>query len=105
LHGSVWFSPGKKGWTPAGFAVSGVPDKTTDAQANLCAGNLRRICVAFRMWSMDHGDHYPFNVSTNAGGSLELCRRDKDGFDQNAALHLRVLVNELGTPAGKHLKG
>jgi hypothetical protein len=37
-------------------------------------------------------------VSTNAGGSREFCLIGKDGFDQNAALHLRLLAGALDTP-------
>lgn len=46
----------------------------------------------------DNGDHYPFNVSTNAGGTLEFCRAGQGGVDQNAAQHLRLLADALGSP-------
>ncbi|HTY87706.1 MAG TPA: hypothetical protein VMB80_09605 [Candidatus Acidoferrum sp.] len=63
-----------------------------------CISNLKQIGIAFRLWEGDHGDQYPWNVSTNAGGTMELCTRDKDGFDSNAVLHLKVMTNELSTP-------
>ena len=36
----------------------------------------------------------PFNANTNAGGSLELCAPDKDGFDRNAYLYLKTMTND-----------
>jgi hypothetical protein len=58
--------------------------------------NLKQVGLAFRVWAVDHDDQYPFNLSTNAGGSRELCRIGQDGFDENAACHLRLLAQELG---------
>jgi hypothetical protein len=67
-------------------------------QRNSCQRNLREIGLAFKVWALDHNDQYPFNVSTNAGGTLELCQPDKDGFDQNALAHFLIISNELTTP-------
>jgi hypothetical protein len=36
-------------------------------------------------------------VSTNAGGTPDLCARGSDGFDSNAASHFEVMSNELNT--------
>jgi len=63
-----------------------------------CLENMEQIGLAFRTWSVDHGDRLPFQVSTNSGGTLELCDRDSDGFDKNAFLHFAVASNELSTP-------
>jgi hypothetical protein len=68
------------------------------AQHINCVNNLKQIYIAFRLWEGDHGDQHPFNVSTNAGGTLELCAVDKDGFDSNAYLYLRLMTNELTVP-------
>ena len=57
------------------------------------------ISLALRTWAMDHHGQYPFNVSTNEGGTRELCARGSDGFDRNAWLHFRVVSNELSSPA------
>lgn len=67
-------------------------------QRNSCQRNLREIGLAFKVWALDHNDQYPFNVSTNAGGTLELCQPDQDGFDQNALAHFLIISNELTTP-------
>lgn len=63
-----------------------------------CVNNLKQIELAFRIWSGDHNYQYPWQVSTNAGGTKELCAPDKDGFDINSFQHFQVMSNELGTP-------
>ncbi len=68
------------------------------AQMAWCRNNLVEIGMAFRTWSLDHTNQLPFNLSTNAGGTLELCNRDAKGYDRNAFLHFMVLSNEVSTP-------
>jgi len=58
-----------------------------------CAKNLAQIGLAFRQWALDHDGQYPFNVSTNAGGTRELCAPDSSSFDRRAAVHLQVMTN------------
>ena len=75
-----------------------------------CENNLRQIGLAFKVWALDHNDVYPFNVSAQAGGSLEQCARDTNGFELNPVPHLLIISNELSTPvflicpkdSGKH---
>ncbi|HOA63151.1 MAG: DUF4339 domain-containing protein [Verrucomicrobia bacterium] len=67
------------------------------AQRIHCVSNMKLIGISFRLWAGDHDDHFPFNVSTNSGGTMELCQPDSDGFDRNAAYHFRALSNELNT--------
>lgn len=62
-----------------------------------CENNLKHIGLAFRIWSSDHKDLFPFNVSTNQGGTQEFCDRDTNGFDRNAFRHLMIMSNELST--------
>jgi hypothetical protein len=64
------------------------------AQQITCINNLKQIGLAFRIWEGDHGDQYPFNTSTNAGGSMELCAVGKDGFDSNAFLHFKAMAGD-----------
>ena len=68
------------------------------AQEINCMNNMKQIGLAFRTWAIDHDGNLPFNVSTNQGGTLELCVVGNDGFDRNAAFHFMVMSNELSTP-------
>ncbi len=68
------------------------------AQRLSCVNNLKQIGLGFRIWAGDHDDHYPFNLTTNAGGTLEHCAVDAEGFDRNAMFHFQVASNELSTP-------
>jgi hypothetical protein len=68
------------------------------AQEMNCINNLNQIGVAFHTWALDNTNQFPFNVSTNNGGTLELCARGADGFDRNAYLHFMAISNELSIP-------
>ena len=68
------------------------------AQTISCVNNMKQIGIAFRIWAGDNGDKFPFQVSTNAGGTLELCDRDANGFERNSFSHFLVASNELSTP-------
>ena len=68
------------------------------AQSINCLNNMKQIGLGFKIWALDHQDQFPFNVSTNAGGTLEFCALGSDGLDRNATLHFQVLSNELNTP-------
>lgn len=62
-----------------------------------CINNLKQISLGLRIWSGDHRDKNPFEVSTNAGGVLELVA-PKDGFRQNGYLIFQSMSNELTIP-------
>ncbi|HOC55731.1 MAG TPA: DUF4190 domain-containing protein [Verrucomicrobiota bacterium] len=68
------------------------------AQRIQCANNMKQIGLAIRVWAIENEDSFPFNLSTNRGGTLELCLPGSDGFDRNTACHYRVMSNELCTP-------
>jgi hypothetical protein len=68
------------------------------AQRINCVNNLMQVGIAFRTWALDHNDQYPFNVSTNAGGTLEFSARGADGYDANPLPVFLVMSNELATP-------
>lgn len=68
------------------------------AQRIQCINNLKQVGLAFRIWEGDNNEQLPFNVSTNIGGTMELCARRVDGFDQNSWQHFLVMSNELWSP-------
>ena len=59
---------------------------------------MKQIGLAFRVWAIDNDGNYPFNLSTNNGGTMELSVRGVDGVDSSAARIFQVMSNELGTP-------
>lgn len=63
-----------------------------------CSSKMKQIGLAFALWASDHDDQFPFNVTTNAGGTLELCARDELGFEVDATPHLLVMTNEFSSP-------
>jgi hypothetical protein len=65
------------------------------AGAISCVNNMKQIGLAFRVWSGDNDDQFPFNVSRDKGGTLELCDRDSEGFDLASYRHFQVMSNEL----------
>jgi hypothetical protein len=81
-----------------GEMLTKLPRDWPKAQRVSCANNLKQIGLAFRTWAIDNDGQFPFNVSTNAGGTRELCAMGSDGFDSNAARHFEVMSNELATP-------
>lgn len=76
------------------------PADYSEPKSRQCWVNVTdMIGISLRAWALDHRGQYPFNVSTNQGGTLELCARGSDGFDSNAWRHFQVLSNELTDPA------
>ena len=68
------------------------------AQRINCANNLKQIGLAFRTWAIDNGDQFPFNVSTNKGGTMELTTTSREGVDTHPEWIFQVMSNELSTP-------
>jgi hypothetical protein len=67
------------------------------AQSINCVNNMKQIGLAFRVWGLDHESTFPFNVSTNSGGTMEASSPGPDGFDQNPVPHFQVLSNQLNS--------
>jgi prepilin-type processing-associated H-X9-DG protein len=57
-----------------------------------CVINLKQIGLAMRMWSNDHGDKFPWNVSTNEGGTMEFVGTTE------VFHHFLATSNELTSP-------
>jgi prepilin-type processing-associated H-X9-DG protein len=62
----------------------------------VCVSNLKQSSLALQIWAGDHGDKFPFQVSTNQGGSLEYTR-SKEVFR-----HFLAISNELGNSKVLH---
>jgi hypothetical protein len=101
LRGYALFTPDTNGWGLVGFGQSSRPVQGSvvpDEASARCISNLKMIRLGIETWAVDNDDQYPFNVSTNKGGTMELCRLGTDGFDQDAIVHFQIMSNELSTP-------
>lgn len=72
------------------YAITRPPPGSRRQRIN-CASNLKQIGLSFRLWGSDNGDKYPSQVSTNAGGTMELVA---SGLVFPV---FKVMSNELGT--------
>ena len=57
-----------------------------------CTSNLKQIGIAFRIYSNDHDDAFPFAVPTADGGTREITNSPQ------VFLHFQAMSNELVTP-------
>ena len=55
-----------------------------------CINNLKNIGLAYRIWATDNNENFPFQLSTNQGGTREL--------PSDIVFQLQTLSNELSTP-------
>ena len=67
------------------------PNRTTARRID-CASKLRAFGVGFRIWSNDNDDRFPWEVSTNKGGTLEFAN------SSNVFLHFLPCSVEVSTP-------
>ncbi|PYM10673.1 MAG: hypothetical protein DME18_15770 [Verrucomicrobia bacterium] len=74
----------------------------TKAKANRiqCLNNLKQIGAASHLFSNEHGDKFPAQISTNQGGSLEYNRSAPNvaGLFFFSYRNFQAMSNELGTP-------
>jgi competence protein ComGC len=57
-----------------------------------CSSQLKQVGLAFRLFSNDHDDHFPFAVSNAKGGTAEFVNSPQ------VFLHFQAMSNELVTP-------
>jgi hypothetical protein len=69
-----------------------------NAQAITCSDQMKCIGLSFRTWAIDNDGNFPFNLSTNQGGTMEFSALGIDGSDSSAARIFQVMSNELSTP-------
>ena len=77
------------------LAVQGMAQVAKRSPRIQCANNLRQISVAFRIWSGNHLDRYPHEVSTVSGGA----RINGAGINPTRTYTIyQCMSNELVTP-------
>ena len=57
--------------------------------------HLKQIGLDYMDWAERHNGAFPFNVSTNADGSKELCSPGRDGIETDAAAQFRSFATGL----------
>lgn len=77
----------------AGLLLPALAKAKAKAQRINCVSNLKQIGLAFRMWSNDHGERFPWQVEPatvvpNSDGTKNLTTLD----------HFRAFSNEVTTP-------
>jgi type II secretory pathway pseudopilin PulG len=75
-----------------GFRLLAPRRSQVSASRISCVAQLKQIGLAARLWSRDHGDKFPWQVSTNQGGTLEVTGA------ASVVAHFQALSNELVSP-------
>jgi hypothetical protein len=58
---------------------------------SVCASNLKSLSLAEKTWRIDHGDRFPWQTSTNQGGTME------PAGSTDVFRHFQVFSNEIET--------
>src|SRR4051812_21737393 len=78
----------------AGLLLPALAKAKARAQRINCVSNLKQVGLAFRMWSGEHGDKFPWRVDVAEGGTGTGTPLVPGGIVNN----FRAISNELNSP-------
>ena len=78
----------------AGILLPTMSNRGRKPHRTYCVSNLKQIGLAFRMWSNDHGEKFPWDVAAGGadGGTKEFAGSGE------AWRHFQAISNEVNTP-------
>ena len=76
----------------AAFVLASLGRARPRAARLTCTNHLKQMVLAFRSWSLDHDDKFPWQVSVTNGGTKEFVETG------SVYVHFLVLSNELNSP-------
>lgn len=81
----------------AGMLLPALAKAKAKAQRIKCVNNLKNVGLASRIWATDNDGRFPWQVSTNQGGSSDYNVAPL-GNNNWTFMHFVALSNELSTP-------
>jgi len=76
----------------AGFLLLMLARSKAKSRRISCIGCLKQVGLSYLVWANENSEKFPWQISTNSGGTLEFVSAGKAFF------HFIRVSNELGTP-------